>query len=249
MKSSVSNYINYQDIPVPQDLLTIEIPSWEAVAQPIVDYAEDQYAKLTGQDRTPLDDDKVLELNLSGISSLSDLKKYGMETYQKNQEYYQYFEKVLPFILSYYQETSNPIIDRQEKIDYLDDYIEQIQTYAQAEDMTLAEYVKEKLKLDFQGDPLKILQQRGLEDFIFKLIAQDIFVKSGRTLNEESYEDFIMQNVLHNQLDEIDLREEMPYHRYLSMIPEIELSQAMMAFFIQQMRVKINPEAPLRLFK
>lgn len=94
-----------------------------------------------------------------------------------------------------------------------------------------------------------ILAEHALEDFTFKLIAQDIFDQSGRQLNEETYESFIMQNVLHNQADEIELREQIPYQRYLKMIPEMELSQEMFQYFVKQMKVKINPDAKVRLFK
>ena len=249
MQSSVTNYIDYQKIPIPEDLLTIEIPSWDAVAQPLVDYAEEQYAKMTGQEWSALTDEKVAALNLPGIDNLAQLKQYGMETYQKNQENYQYFEQVLPFILKFYRQTANTVMDRSEKEAYVKEYIEQVEAYAQAEGRTLRVYARDRLKLEFEGDVRDILEERALEDFTFKLIAQDIFNQSGRQLNEETYESFIMQNVLHNQADEIELREQIPYQRYLKMIPEMELSQEMFQYYVKQMKIKINPGAEVRLFK
>lgn len=249
MQSSVSHYIDYHNIPVPEDLLTIEIPSWDAVAQPLVAYAEEQYAKMTGRPWSALTDDKVAALNLPGIENLAQLKQYGMQTYQKNQENYQYFEKVLPFILKFYRQTANTVMDREEKEAYVKEYLDQVEAYAQADGLSLKAYTRDRLKLQGEGDYRSLLEDRALEDFTFKLIAQDIFDQSGRQLNEESYESFIMQNVLHNQADEIDLREQIPYQRYLKMIPEMELSQEMFQFFVSKMRIKINPEAEVRLFK
>lgn len=248
MKSSVSHYLDYRNIPIPEEMLTIKIPSWEATAQPLVDYAKKQYIHRFGKLEGDFNDEKVQALALPGIETLNDLKRYGMSTYQKNQENYQYFSQVLPFILKFYQVSSNTIIDRDEKEAYLAEYLEHMKFYAQAEKLRLEKYVEDKLHIKLDGPVEDLIRQRGLEDFVFKIIAHDMFTKSGHVLNEDSYEEFIMQNVLNNGLDEINLREEIPYHRYLKMIPEMQLSQDMFNYFVSKMHVKIDPESTIRLF-
>lgn len=247
MRSSVNQYIPYQDLPVPRELLTIEIPSWDAVAQPMVDYVEEKYVETFGTPWSALTDEMVSALDIPGIKTLAQVKQYGMDVYKKNQEYYQYFEKVLPFILKYYHDNSNTIIDREEKEAYQEEYLAQVQAYAEEANLSLADYVQDTLHLS--GEPKVALRRRASEDFTFKLIAWDVFNRRGNTLADEDYENYIQQNVLYHQADEIELREQMPKDSYFASLPEMQFSQEVFEFYLKQMTVKINPTAPVRLFR
>lgn len=245
VKSSIVNYIDYQNIPLPENLLTIEIPSWDEVAQPMVDITLRKYNELLGEDEEVLTDEMVQILNTPGISTVHQVKQLGMDTYIQAQIQQKYVGKVFPYILSFYRESSNPIIDPSERDAYITEYVDQVKAYADQAGMTFKAYVRDQLKLE--GPAQEVIEKRALEDFIFKLICQDMFQQLDRDLDEESYEAFIQQQILHHQIDEIDLREELPFQKYVNIMPEMTISQQMFQYFSQQFSVKINPQASLDL--
>lgn len=244
MKSSVENVMSYQDIPVPEDLLTIEIPSWDAVAQPLVDHAKRQYEEMVNEPVEELTSEMVEVLSLPGVTTVNQLKQYGMDLYQRNQTQMQFYNKVLPFILKYYSENTNVVLNSAERDAYVSDYFERVQDYADQYQMTLETYVYEQLKL--QGDVQAAIEERAEEDFIFKVIAAQIFENQGGRLDEEAYEEFIQRNVVQQGADEIELRDRFPYPTFKEMMPEMSLSQDIYDFYSRLIKFKINPEAKLR---
>lgn len=244
LKSSVENVMGYQDIPVPEELLTIEIPSWEAVAQPLVDHAKRQYEEMVNEPVDTLTNEMVVALSLPGVTTVNQLKQYGMDLYQRNQTQLQFYNHVLPFILKYYSENSNVVLNSEERNAYVNEYIERVQDYADQYNMSLASYVKEQLKLE--GDAQSALEERAEEDFIFKVIAAQIFKNQGGKLDEEAYEEFIQRNVIQQGADEIELRSRFSYPVFKDMMPEMSLSQDIFDFYSRLIKVKINPDAKLQ---
>lgn len=245
MKSSVENVMSYQDIPVPDEKLTIEIPSWDAVAQPLVDHAHRQYEEMVNEPVDELTSEMVAALSLPGVTTVNQLKQYGMDLYQRSQTQLQFYNEVLPFILNYYSENSNVVLNSTERDAYVSDYIERIHDYADQYNMTYETYVREQLKLE--GDIQQALEKRAEEDFIFKVIASQVFENQGGRLDEEAYEEFIQRNVLQQGADEIDLRDRFPYPVFKEMMPEMSLSQDIYDFYSKLIKFKINPNAKLRL--
>ncbi len=246
MKSSVENYVNYQQIPVPEDKLTIEIPSWEAVAKPMVDLVLQKYNQQYQTEVKVLTDEMVKALNLPQLKSLHQVKQYGMDVYIQNLSFMTYHEEVLPWILTFYKENTNTIMDRQEKEDYVKEYIQSVRFFAEAKNLSLETYAKDILKLKHK--PIEALTRRALEDFTFKLIAIAEFDKQGVVLDDIAYEEFIQKNVLHKQIDEIELRDEMPLKKFQQMMPEMALSEDMRNYYVSKMTVKINPDMKVRRF-
>lgn len=244
MKSSIDNYIAYQEIPVPEEILTIEIPSWDAVAQPVLDRALVEYRLNHDAKATELTDGMVEQLNLPGIASVSQLKQLGMTTYEKRQKEAHYYYKLLPYILNYYYINSNILMNSQERAAYVEEYMQQVQGYAEEAGMTVRAYGRQVMGIT-EDNVREVFEQRALEDFTFKLLAQDIADRQGLVLDEESYERFIQRNVLENGADEIALREELPLKRYQEIYPEMALSQEWYDYFYPQIRFKINPEVTL----
>lgn len=74
MKSSVENVMSYKDINVPEEKLTIEIPSWDAVAQPLVDHARRQYEEMINEPVDELTNEMVDALALPGVKTIQQLK-------------------------------------------------------------------------------------------------------------------------------------------------------------------------------
>lgn len=245
MKSSVENVMSYKDINVPEEKLTIEIPSWDAVAQPLVDHARRQYEEMINEPVDELTNEMVDALALPGVKTIQQLKQSGMEIYQRNQTQLQFYNEVLPFILKYYADNSNVILNSEERDSYVTDYLRQVKAYADQYNMPLEQYGREQLKLE--GNINEQLEKRAEEDFIFKVIAHRVFENQGGRLDEEAYEQFIHRNVVQQGADEIELRERFSYNAFKEMMPEMSLSQDIYEYFSKRITFKINPDAKLRV--
>lgn len=244
MKSSVVNIPDYRNIPVPDNMLTIEIPSWDAVAQPLINQAVSQYEAMVNEPVDELTDQMVQLLNLPEIESVNQLTRYGIEVFEKQQKQFKFYNDILPFILTFYAENSNVIINSEEQDIFTVDYKEQVEDFASEAQMTLEEYGSSQLNLT--GDIEQQIEQRALEDFIFKIIALHIFELNGGRLDNTAYEEFILKNVLHNQADEIELRERLSYDQFRNVMPEMALSQQIYEYFINKITMKINPDAEIK---
>lgn len=243
MRSSVENIVAYQAIPVPENLLTIRIPSWDATAKPLLDHAKKHYEAMVGEPVEELTDEMIVALNLPDTHSVAELKRYGMDLFERTQRQKKFYEEVLPFILTFYAQNTNSILNNQEKDSYVAEYIEQVQAYADQYSKSLEDYAKEDLKIE--GNVEEGLTERATEDFIFKVIANQLFEEAGGKLDEEAYENFIQQNVLHNQADEIEIRQQFPFERFTKMMPEMSLSQEIYDHFSKQIKIKIDPESQI----
>ena len=245
MKSSVENVMSYKDINIPEEKLTIEIPSWDAVAQPLVDQARRQYEEMIGEPVDELTNEMVEALTLPGVQTIHQLKQTGMDVYQRNQTQLQFYNEVLPFVLNYYAENSNVELNSSERDAYVSDYLVQVNAYADQYNMPLEQYGREQLKLE--GNIKEQLEKRAEEDFIFKVIAHRVFENQGGRLDESAYEQFIHRNVVQQGADEIELREKFPYQSFKEMMPEMSLSQDIFEHFSKLIKFKINPDSILRV--
>ena len=166
-----------------------------------------------------------------------------MEIYQRNQTQLQFYNEVLPFILKYYADNSNVILNSEERGSYVTDYLRQVKAYADQYNMPLEQYGREQLKLEGNINELETCE----EDFIFKVIAHRVFENQGGRLDEEAYEQFIHRNVVQQGADEIELRERFSYNAFKEMMPEMSLSQDIYEYFSKRITFKINPDAKLRV--
>lgn len=243
MKSKATNIPDYRQIPVPTELLQIEIPSWEAVAQPLVQKALQQYEEQTGEYANNLTDEMVQTIGLPGIHRVHDLKQYGMDLYSQTQKEYRFYQAILPFLLEFYYKNTNTILNSDERDYYIEGYIEKVDEYAEDRGMSLDEYVTEELGLE--GDAIEALEAQAKEDFTFKIISHSLYEESGLKLTEDAYEEYIHGRVLHEQADEIELRETLSYERFLDLMPQMTLSDALYEYFYNEMEFIINPNMEL----
>lgn len=238
MRSSVESFMPYKEIPIPEDCLTVEIPSWDAVVQPTIDVVINEYNDLTQSQEVEITDEMVEIMPIDNVNTVYQLKQYAMTLFQKNQKQYKFYHEILPFILTFYHQFSVVVFNSEEKEAYLKKYIQQIEQNAESVGLTLENYAMEYLEIS--GDIKNKLITRGEEDFVFKLIAQKIFKLQGGQLDEESYERFIQRNVLHRQADEIEIREQFPYHVFVEMMPEMSLTQDLFDYFSERIRFVIQ---------
>ncbi|WP_124058380.1 hypothetical protein [Vaginisenegalia massiliensis] len=239
MKSLVQSYFPYEEIPVPEAYLTVEIPSWEAVAQPTIDQAI-QYIKSDQEElaNVVLTDEMVANLQLPNIQTVNQLKSFAMDTFKVNQIQRKFYQEVMPFILTFHAETASLLFNEGEFEDYWTDYLAKVQAYADEMDMSLSDYTHEQLGLKGQAE--SVLKERAEEDFIFKLIAQAEYEKLGLTLTEEDYQVFIQRNILHRGADEIEIRDRFPYETFKEQMPEMMLSQRLYDYFKDKIQFKIK---------
>lgn len=241
MKSRVIEGICIEDIYLPADLLAIEIPSWEAVDLPLINYAKAQYMAITGQEIDKLEDWHLESLPQIPADSLMELSHYGRQVYKTSQTQYQYYQVILPYVLAYIHQHIIVQVDNQEQADYQAEYIERIQAYAYERDMDLEDYGRQVMGLD--GDIYQTFMQRAQEDFSFKLLAHDLYPEADLDGSREGYEAFIMGWVLDKQADPIDIQDQVPYSSYVAMLPEIRLSDALYDYIVPRIEIVVNPQA------
>lgn len=242
MKSSVSNIVDFKQIPVPTSDLQIEIPSWQAVAQPLIDFAKVDYQKQTGQVIEKLEDHHIAVLDIPA-NSLADLKKMGSQVFQDRALQKRYYDCILPFILNFYANNTNTVLNDQELTAYTEDYLGQVKAYATKAKLSIEEYGQKVMGM--KGSVMDQFKERAKEDFIFKLIAQDLFVNSEKVLSHDDYDAFINQQVLASGADEIDLRQNLSFEEFCQMYPEMHLGQAMADYYMEKIKFVINPQANL----
>ncbi|UUX35334.1 hypothetical protein [Fundicoccus culcitae] len=241
MKSSVEYYPDYETIALPDQYLTIEIPSWDAVAQPTLETVLEQYKSIAHVNTDVLTDDMVAALEIPNINSVSQLTQYAIDYFQKNSRQRKFYNEILPFLMAYYAEAAEVVINSEEKEAYFDQYYDQLNQFAEEEEMDLETYGAQILNL---AEPvMQGIEERAEEDFIFHLIARKRYDEQGLKLDEEAYENFIHQNVLHQHADEIEIRDRLPYVKFKQMMPEMLFTQNLYDFFTEKIRFVKQGEA------
>lgn len=237
MKSIIEYYTPIEEIPVPEHYFDIEIPSWDAVIQPLLDQVARQF-QTEGSQLPELTDDHIVSLGLSDIHTVQQFKQYAMGLFEEEQVQIKFYHGLMPFILAFHGETTEVITNSEEESRYSEEYLEQVAAYAEEYDLSLEDYARQQLGI--AGDVQTELSQRAREDYIFKLIATHIFESKNIVLDELTYERFIQQNVLQNGADEIEVRERFPYESFKQIMPEMAYSQSLFTFFKPKFRFKIK---------
>lgn len=232
MKSIVEYYTPTKEIPVPDHYFEIEIKSWDEVIQPLLEEVANRYGE------SDASDDMIEALGLAGVTTVPDFKQYAKEYYESEYISFAFYNKLMPYILAFYGETTEVVINAAERDEYVAEYLEQIEAFADEEGLPVNDYAQ--LKLGLRGDIDTILKERAVEDYIFKLIAHHIFKEKGHELDELTYERFIQQNVLQSGADEIDLRGRYPYEVFKKIMPEMSYSTELFEFFKPKFKFKIT---------
>ena len=244
MKSSVSHVVDYREMKIPQDMFVIEIPSWQAVAQPLIDYAKKDYARLTGESIDQLEDDHVAMLEIPA-NSIAELKRMGTEVYRQKALDQRFYLKILPLILSNYAENSNTILNDQEVDQYVTEYMDRVAAYAENAQMDLETYGRSMMGI--QGSVEEEFHKRAKEDFIYKLVANHLFQDQAKQLKEEDYDAYIQAQVLSQGIDPIELKAAISFQNFKEGYPEMTLSQEIYDYYYPKIHFEINPQADLTL--
>lgn len=234
MKSIVEYYTPTEEITIPDQYLEIPITSWEDVIQPLFEEVANRYGE------TMITDEMVAELGISHVTSVQGFRRYAKEYYQEEYISYAFYHKLLPYLLAFHGETAEVIINADERDHYVAEYLEQIEAFAEEEALPVNDYAQ--LKLGLRGDIDKILKERAVEDYIFKLIAHHIFTEKGHELDELTYERFIQQNVLRSGADEIDLRDRYPFSVFQKIMPEMSYNSELFEYFKPKFTFKVTGE-------
>lgn len=239
MKSYVNDYAEKEDITVPEKYLKIDQTNQQEVLESGLEQVKEQYQALTGEKlESEMTDEKVLKLGIAGINSLKDLKKFLLQDYEAEQRRYHFYQLFIPYLLAFHAETAQAIINQEEFEAFYDDYLEQIEEFAELEDLVLEDYAQ--LKLGLRGDIHQHLKERAQEDFIFKLIARNRYDNQEAELTEIDYEAFIQQQVLATGADDIELKEQLSYSNFVARMPEIYYTNELYDYFAPQFEFHTN---------
>lgn len=232
MKSIVEYYTPTAEIPVSDKYLEIPISSWDDVIQPLLDEVANRYGE------SNVTDEMVVDLGLAGVTTVPAFKRYAKDYYTEEYISYAFYHNLLPYLLAFHGETAEVVINADERDRYVEEYLEQIEAFAEEEDLPVNDYAQ--LKLGLRGDIETILKERAVEDYIFKLIAHHIFKEKGHELDELTYERFIQQNVLRSGADEIELRDRYPYSVFQKIMPEMSYNAELFEYFKPKFTFKVT---------
>lgn len=234
MKSIVEYFTPTNEIEVPDQYLEIPITSWEVVIQPLLEEVANRYGE------SSVTDEMVAELGIGDVSTVEGFRQFAKEYYQDEYISYAFYHKLLPFLLAYHGETAEVVINAEERDSYVEEYLEQIEAFADEAELPVNDYAQ--LKLGLRGDIPKILNERAVEDYTFKLIAHHIFKAKGHELDEMTYERFIQQNVLRSGADEIEMRERYPYPVFKKIMPEMSFNSELFDYYKPKFTFKVTGE-------
>lgn len=236
MKSQVEHYLSFDEILLPEPYIVIEIPSWQAVYEPVVKGMLEHYNQQFKKQATQLSDDMMAQMQIPNVQTVAQLQQIAMESFQEREKEIRFQQQIFPFLLTFFEKTTQVILNDEEVAAYEQAMIGNYREEAEQLGMTYEEFIEDAFAIaatDAQG-----LSERILEYFIFKLIAQERFGVDFE-LNEESYEAFIQKQVIHQFVDEIDLRDRLPYVVFKDIFPEILFTQELKEYFKEQIQFKI----------
>lgn len=241
MKSLVEHYVSLDEILLPEPYRAIEIPSWEAVVEPVLTGVLDFYNQSFGKKASQLNDEIVQAVAMPEISTLAQLKQYAMDAFQMREKERKFQHEIFPYLLVFFANTTQTIINEDEAYAYRQAMLENYQEDAEREGLTYDEFIEASFGL--KANQEEELFERIQEFFIFKLLANHRFGQHNQTLDEASYDAFIQQQVLHQLVDEIELRDRLPYVVYKDIFPEILFTEELKDYFKSQIFFKIQGAA------
>lgn len=216
MKSFVSNYYPMEEFTVPELYFQIPIHSWEEEIKTIL--ALDEH-------------------------TLSQVEQTELREMARRERSYQmieasFYKRLLPFIMAFHQETASYTIHSQEFLAYEEKYLQDLQGFAQEHGMVLEDYAQ--IILGLRGEVLQHLKDRAKEDFIFLLIAEDLYGKAYDYEDYGAYEDFIESYSIMKGLDPIRLREDLSFDFYQKEMPRWLYIQELFEYFYPQYEFREN---------
>lgn len=237
MRSIVEHYLHFDEILLPEQYLTISIPSWDEVIQPVLAGVLANY-----QERNPnqkdLTDQVVASMGHPDLMTVHDLKNFAMVSFQNREKEAKFQREIFPALLVFFAHTSQTIINEEEREAYRIAMKENYQEEAENLGMTYTAFIQEAFGISDQDEA--DLNERIDEYFIYKLIANKRFAGHGRSLDRESYDAYIQEQVIHQMVDEIELRDRLPYGVYQDIFPELLLTNELKDYFFAQIKFKIQ---------
>lgn len=239
MKSIIDYFTPVDEISIPASYFKIEIPSWQAVLEPTLAVIKKEYFPQDPMNHN-ITDEMVQGLGIPSVNSVEDLKRITKYNYVTRIVDRLFYERLLPFILTYWQMTSEVVINQEEWQKYKSQRQDYLASYAKEYQMSVKTYCREVLNL--QGDLDEVLEEQAKEEFIFKLIAHFVYEDQGYGYTVEDYEAYIQQQSLANHEDPIELIEQLPFSVFETQIAEIYLTQLLYDYFIPQFVFYVKDE-------
>lgn len=238
MRSQIEHYLPFDEILLPEPYRLIEIPSWEAVIKPVLDGVLAHYHQEVDEEATELTDSMLKALNLPGVHSVAKLKQFAMERFQEREKEMKFQFDIFPYLLTFFATTTQTIINSEEADAY---YVAMTNNYkeeAEQHGISYDQFLKNSFGLS--SDQEEELRERIQEYFIFKLVAYARFGENHGQLDEVSYDAFIQQQVITQGVDEIELRDRLPFEVYKDIFPEILLTEELKNYFKNKIQFKIK---------
>lgn len=238
MRSQVEHYLSFDEILLPEPYRMIEIPSWDAVIQPVIEGVLAHYNEERGEKVNQLTDEIIGILQLPDILTVHQLKQFAMERFQEREKEMKFQCDIFPYLLTFFASTTQTVINTEEADAYFIAMTNNYKEEAEQKGLSYDQFLQNSFGLTSKDE--EALRERIQEYFIFKLIAYARFGEHHGELDEMSYESFIQQQVITQGVDEIDLRDRLPYEVYKDIFPEILLTEELKNYFKQQIQFKIQ---------
>ncbi|MGX7109660.1 hypothetical protein [Facklamia miroungae] len=226
LKSSVESYFDKEDILVPKKYLQINTSE---IQNQVRDKMTD-FRALYFPHEKEISENMILSLGFPSISCLEDLEKYFFTDLKTRFSEFCFYDQLLPYLLTFYAETSQTIINQNELTYYQASYQKRIENLAESYNMTFSNYVYQQLHL--VGDPYERINERANEEFIFRLIAEQRYSKKLYTDLQDEYESFIYHRSLSLNADPIDLKEDLSLSTFEQDYSMIYFTHELMDFYL-----------------
>lgn len=237
MKSIVEHYLDFDEILLPETYITVSIPSWEVVIQPVLQGVLADYQKDHPQ-QEELTDQVVAALGYPELQTVHDLKTFAMTSFQNREKETKFQQEIFPALLVFFAHTTQTIINEEERDAYRVAMKENYHEEAENLGITYDEFIREAFGISCEDE--KELNERIDEYFIYKLIANKRFEGHGLALDRDAYDAYIQEQVIHQMVDEIELRDRLPFAVYQDIFPELLLTSELKTYFFAQIKFEIK---------
>lgn len=242
MNSYVKERVPYQALQIDPDLLTIRVPSWERVCQPLHQFALKLYQEQTGKHEQTLTDSICQQVDELPANTVQELDQLAIQSYQSSQSRYRYYYVVWPALLKAMTEQTSVVVDEVEASTFIDQQMSELQTFADEAGLTLEQYAHQMLQLE---DPSHFnLQRRAYEDFVFHLVATQWYQEEMGDIDELDYEAYIQRQVLDHGADAIEVKMALTFERFKVLYPIICYGEALYDYYFPQITFELDPTAP-----
>lgn len=230
MLSKAVSYIDKEDILVPEKYLMIEPEFIDLQVDRKMDQVLRQYFPQSSQ----LTDDLVRSLAWPAIHSLEDLRMYFVQQMQQTSYEYVFYQQLLPYLLAFYSETTQTIINQEEFDQFLHRYEDKLAAYADEEGVCLADYLHHYLHL--KGEVEDVIEARAQEDFVFSLIAQDRYPLLAEGDLYDEYQAYLFERSTLLQADPTELSGQIPFSTFEVDYSILRLTQELFAFYLPKFK-------------